>query len=183
MAGLCNKDKLRILYGGAMRARQRKFFVGAFFGFIILVIWPKPSCQADRTLFTATVCDIKYLGDDRYEVKIALENYSENIISIKEINTIFSLQTEVLGKWVGLAAHPREQAAGITIAGGGQKQIGYIIHVPRDIPDIYMNYRGDINLKFHYEIEPAESGQRLIWGENLFWIVPRTDRWMLREER
>jgi hypothetical protein len=180
---LCNRDKLRILYGETMRARQRNFLVGVFFGFIFLMIWPKSTCQADRTLLTATVSDIKYLGDDRYEVKIALENYSENIISIKEIDPIFSLQTEVLGQWARLAADPRGQAAGLSIAGGGQKQVVYIIRIPLDIPDIYMNYRGDINLKFHYGIEPAETGKRLIWGENLYWIIPRTDRWMLREER
>jgi len=129
------------------------------------------------------VSDIKYLGDDRYEVKVSLENYSENIISIEEIDTIFSLQMEVLGQWARLAAHPRGQTAGLSIAGGGQKQIVCIIRIPLDMSDIYENYRGDINIKFRYEIKPAETGKRLIWGENLYWIVPRTDRWMLREER
>ena len=136
---LCNRDKLRILCGETMRATQRNFLVGVFFGFIFLMIWPKSSCQADRTLLTGTVSDIKYLGDDRYQVKIALENYSENIISIKEIDTIFSLQTEVLGKWDRLVAHPQGQAASLSIAGGGQKQIVYIVRIPLDIPDIYMN--------------------------------------------
>jgi hypothetical protein len=167
-----------------MKAWQRSLFVPVFFGFIFIMNSPKVSCSADlRMPLTATVSGIKFLGGDRYEVRVSLKNYSEGVISIKKIDTMFSLQTEVLGNWISLANHPRGHAEGLSIARGGQKEIVYIIEIQPDISHLYKNYRGDINLKFKYGIELAGTGKQLISGDNLYWIIPGTDHWMLREER
>lgn len=133
----------------------------------------------------ASIEDISYRGDNRYRVDVVVRNRSNKTIAVKESSLSFSVQTEILGRWEELSA-ARDGDNAITPALPPLEAMHgfYILNIPLDIPSLYINSEGDINMMFKYRIRFAfapGSGLRSQSGESSYWMTPKTNSWTLRE--
>jgi hypothetical protein len=131
-----------------------------------------------------TVGNISYQGNNNYRVDITVYNRSDKTIVLKENNETFYVQTEILGRWKELSAsHYGGDESTVLLPQKGRQEV-YILNIPLNIPVLYTNSEGDINMMFKYLIRFAfgsEPGLRSNSGESSYWITPKTDTWVLRE--
>jgi hypothetical protein len=131
-----------------------------------------------------TVENISYQGNNDYRVDITVYNRSDKTILLKEHSETFYAQTEILGRWKELSAsHYGGDESTVLLPQKG-RQVVYILNIPLDIPALYTNSEGDINMMFKYLIRfvlGSETGLRSNYGESSCWITPKTDTWILRE--
>ena len=130
--------------------------------------------------------DISYEGADSYRIEISLHNASDRTYVIKKVESSFYTQLEVLGQWKLL-----EQTTELDFTGKGgflpakgKKQIVSVVRMPLNIPRLYRNFEGDINVMMKYDLDfTVDSGGPVISnaGESSYWIKPLTDKWLLRE--
>lgn len=163
---------------------------------IILYVWcaaivlgsmGASDCFAVNSSFeylNVTVENISFLGNNDYKVDITVYNRSDKTILLKEHSETFYVQTEILGRWKELSAsHYGSDSSTVLLPQKG-RQVVYILNIPLDIPALYTNSEGDINMMFKYLIRfvlGSETGLRSNSGESSCWITPKTDTWVLRE--
>lgn len=99
--------------------------------------------------------DISYKGEGRYETVFAILNRFDETILIKEFGYQFKIQTEVIGRWVDLKSqlikNPFNKGT-ITLNPEEKVQMASKTHIPLNIPRLYSNFEGDINVMLKYEI-------------------------------
>lgn len=133
---------------------------------------------------SVAVEDISYLGNNNYKVEITIYNRSGETIVVKECSETFAVQTEILGRWQELVASGGTRAGGAVLLPRKGVRVAHIVHIPLDLPSLYRNSEGDINMLFKYRVRFANSsGSRLRSniGESAYWITPKTNTWVLRE--
>lgn len=128
--------------------------------------------------------NVSHLGGDGYGIEIALLNRSGDTVFIKEVAVEFSVQTEVIGRWTQLEADVDFPAGGGVIASGGALSYDAVVAISLDIPRLYLNAYGDVNLRLRYRAGFAVEGEEGVFegiGERFYWITPGTSVWVLRE--
>jgi hypothetical protein len=169
-----------------IRNLKALFYIGA----MALAISPgADTSRAEDGAFDAgyvkiEVEDISYLGEDSYRIELALQNQSGSDVSIKDVSGEFSVQTEVIGRWAPIEADIEFPVAGGAISSGGALRYDAVVAIPLDIPRLYLNAYGDVNLRFRYRAGfTADGGSRAFQrtGEGSYWITPGTSEWVLRE--
>jgi hypothetical protein len=154
---------------------------------IVLGSMSASDCSAINPSFeylNVTVENISYQGNDNYRVDILVYNRSDKTIVLKENNQTFYVQTEILGRWKELSASDSGGDGSTLLLPLKGRQVVYILNIPLDIPALYTNSDGDINMMFKYLIRfvlGSETGLRSNYGESSCWITPKTDTWVLRE--
>lgn len=128
--------------------------------------------------------NISFLGNNKYRADIAVYNRSDKTALLKEHSETFYVQTEILGQWKELSASSAGADRSARLGPLKGLQIVHILNIPPDIPDLYTNNEGEINMKFKYMIRfivGPETDARSQYGESSYWITPETNTWILRE--
>lgn len=131
-----------------------------------------------------TVGNISYQGNNNYKIDIIVFNRSKKTIILKENSETFYVQTEILGRWKELSAshHGNDESTVLLPQEGWH--VAYMLNIPLNIPSLYTNSEGDINMMIKYLVRfllRTETGLRSNSGENSYWITPKTNTWVLRE--
>ncbi|MDA8239437.1 MAG: hypothetical protein M0Z67_03590 [Nitrospiraceae bacterium] len=165
---------------------QRMFRYGCFAA-IVLGSMAADDCFAVNPSFAylnVTVGNISYQGNNNYRVDITVYNRSDGTIVLKEDKETFYVQTEILGRWQELSTSHRGDYGNTVLLPKKGRQVIYILNIPLNIPSLYTNSEGDINMMFKYLIRfvfGSEPVLRSNSGESSYWITPKTDTWVLRE--
>jgi len=128
--------------------------------------------------------NISYQGNNRYMVDIKIYNRSNKPILLKERRETFHVQTDVLGRWEELSALASSNAKNSLLPPRKRLQVVYILDIPLNIPSLYRNNEGDINVMFKYMIRYAIGSltdAQSYQGESSYWVTPKTNNWILRE--
>ena len=152
--------------------------------FIIMVTGNGFATSPSVEHLNITVENISYQGNGNYKVDIMIYNRSDKTIVLKEHRETFYVQTEILGRWKDLSVFRLGSEAIAQIPPLKGLQMAYIVNIPLDLSNIYTNSEGDVNMMFKYWIQfllSSETDVRSHYGENSYWITPKTDTWILRE--
>lgn len=158
-----------------------------WFAAIVLGSMNASDCFAINPSFeylNVTVENISFQGNNDYKVDIAVYNRSDKTILLKEHSETFYVQTEILGRWKELSASDSGGDGSTLLLPLKGRQVVYILNITLDIPALYTNSEGDINMMFKYLIRfvlGSETDVRSHYGESSYWITPKTDTWILRE--
>jgi hypothetical protein len=131
--------------------------------------------------------DITYQGDDHYKIDMHIWNRSQLPVIVNDYSGIFHVQQEAAGDWVelGVRHFGGDGVEGDTVIPPREGyKIVYIFEIPLDIPTLFKNNDGDINMEFKYQVRLVPGGQgvlRVIDDKRYYWINPQTDKWILRE--
>lgn len=123
-------------------------------------------------------------GRDTYEIKIALTNLSGSDAFVTEFTEEYFAQAETLGQWIKLKTDPGYDKIGNSpVPPGEELNLQSFVKIQLNLPSLYMNGFGEINLKFLYTLKVSCNGRTnlLEAGENLYWIAPGSCKWTLRE--
>ena len=159
----------------------------SFFATALLIVMGTSNCFAvGRSVeyLDITVENISYKGDGNYKVDIMLYNRSDKTIVLKEHRENFYAQTEILGRWKDLSAFRLGSADNARIPPLKGLRMAYIVNIPLNLSCLYTNNEGAVNVMFKYLIRfvfSSETDMRSHYGENSYWITPKTDIWILRE--
>lgn len=145
------------------------------------------SCNAaghSAEIVVIMVEDITYRGNDEYGVNITLSNRSDKEIEISEYHATFAVQTEILGRWKEVGFPEEAGGSRVILSPRSERQSLHRLNIPPDLPSLYKNGEGDINMLFTYllvyRVHPEDTLRRKE-GESSFWITPGTGSWILRE--
>ncbi|MGD2080103.1 MAG: hypothetical protein PVJ36_03090 [Nitrospirota bacterium] len=133
------------------------------------------------------VAEISYMEDGSYRIDLAITNDSDEVIVVTEVSGTFLAQKEALGQWILLDSRPSGKPSGseaFTIRPEDDGIFSFIVDIPLDMPGLYINAYGDINLKVTHEIKVAvddEAAALMSSGDSLYWVTPGTSKWVLRE--
>lgn len=133
------------------------------------------------------ITEITYIGDDNYKIETTLMNNSNKNILIKEIKKQFYAQSEILGRWISLDIEADStffERSNIYIKPDRYQKFVAVVQLPLDIPRLYLNGFGDLNLKLRYQVHFTINDKSMIYkqsDESSYWITPRSDKWVLRE--
>jgi len=131
-----------------------------------------------------TIGNIAYLGNDKYKITIEISNPSKRTLVLKEYSGTFQVQTEILGRWKELSARCDKGDRDEKLAPLKAHMTVCVLIIPSDIPDIYTNSEGDMNMMIKYQVRfvsGSRAGLRSYYGESSYWITPKSDKWILRE--
>ena len=148
------------------------------------------TCPAEEAAvghFTAEISRINYQNNDEYLGEITIEHRLIETVILKDYRVSLFAQSEALGQWIELGrpiASVLKGSTGITMSGEGKWKTTEIIAIPLTLPHLYKNHDGDVNVMFRYKLifTPGDSSEELEnEGESVYWVTPKTDRWVLRE--
>ena len=133
---------------------------------------------------TVEIANITYRSNDEYRVEITLSDWSGGSLEPEGFEVSISAQSEVLGQWIELDHRRADELGKDNLAGGRTGTIIEIVALPLTIPHLFRNHEGDVNLRLRYKLK--SSGRELSDAgkyreEYVYWLTPRTDRWVLRE--
>ncbi len=121
------------------------------------------------------------MGDDTYLVDGSVSFPDSAVSLVNRFEERFFAQTETgwaLLKEVdpGAFVRPAETAPGVS-------RIDLRLGIPLSIPGLFRTYEGDVSLmqKIRYECTNRSGGKSMKEEELLYWITPRTSKWILRE--
>ena len=132
-------------------------------------------------LVKAGIENIFYSGEDDYRIEIALLNRSPQAISVRECDLQFHVQTGY--GWTRLheaATDASRNGGDIYLPALGKKRIVTVVKIPLTIPGLFRTYEGDISFQFRYRLRFADTAGAK-QDEPLYWITPRTGKWVERE--
>jgi hypothetical protein len=132
------------------------------------------------------ITNIHFIGDGRYEIGILLKNKSGTKIMIREIRKKFSAQSDVLGQWIALDTTEKNivLVENTVLQPFGEQSSVSLLNLSLNIPKLYLNGFGDLNLKFFNEVKFKVKNRSTILvqaDESSYWVTPGTDKWILRE--
>ncbi len=163
-----------------MHARALILIAGMF---LPAVLSARPAIPSEaRCSVNATIDSIRYKGNDDYLITVTLSFAASENAFIKGFEQYFSIQTE--RGWSSLKASERSTTAPAAgNASGAPGKVHLMLSIPLNTPDLFRTYEGDISLmqKIGYECTDRRSGGSGKEEERLYWITPRTSKWILRE--
>jgi hypothetical protein len=154
---------------------------------IVLCSIAASDCFAVKPSFEYLIVEVEsisYQGNNNYNVDITVYNRSDKTILLKDHSAAFYVQTEILGQWKELSASHYGGHENTVLLPQKGWNVVYILNIPLNIPALYINNEGDINMMFKYLIRfvfGSETGLRSNSGESTYWITPKTNTWILRE--
>jgi hypothetical protein len=125
--------------------------------------------------------NISHSGKDNYRIQIALTNNHSEVLSLREFDRQFHVQTET--GWIRLNEAPTQGSLSekdLYFPALGKKTIVTAVEIPLNMPGLFRTYEGDISLSFRYRLVLTGDGETRE-HESLFWITPMTDTWLERE--
>lgn len=131
--------------------------------------------------------NISFVGNSGHKVEISLINKSSRAISFRKIKEEFYIQTEVLGQWKKLSNNPDTISTAeriTTVQPNGKQTVVTVVKIPPDMPQLYINAYGEINLKLSANISFTVKNQNMVFEqahESLYWVTPGTNKWQFRE--
>ncbi len=135
---------------------------------------------------TIWVESISHFGADEYKVEIGLMNSSTKLISVREFERKFYIQTDRGWNMLALDAVVLYDSlnADPSLNAKGKKMIITVLKIPMHTADLFRTYEGDVNLMFKYRLKFSAKRKGDIFSksdEEYYWISPGTDRWVHRE--
>jgi hypothetical protein len=131
--------------------------------------------------------NIFYVDNDKYKIEISLINKSDKNILLKQFKDTYYTQTEVLGQWASLNKQSDNNFTddqGHLLSSHGKQKIVTIIKIPLNIPRLFINSYGEINMELVSHMNFKIQNQDKVFelnGASLYWITPKTNKWVLRE--
>ncbi len=129
-----------------------------------------------------TIDRITYTGDDTYRVTGSVSFPASADSPVKSFEECFFVQTET--GWAPLQVLDRDAAVRpVGNVPGTPPNIDLMLRIPLNTPGLFRTYEGDISLmeKIRYECLDRGGAKSGMEEEILYWITPRTSKWILRE--
>lgn len=128
----------------------------------------------------AGIENISYSGSDEYRLQVSLTNASSRGIPVKVFEREFFVQTDSGWRRVTETGAGREGNLHPFLPAGGKRTSVVVVKIALDEEGLFRTYEGDISFMFRYRVGLADSGGAR-QGERLYWITPKTGRWLERE--
>ncbi len=152
-------------------------------GILFPIVLPAPAIPSEaRCSVNAAIDSISYKGEDSYLITVSLSfTASENAL-IKGFGEYFFIQTD--RGWASLKASDRGTTAPPAgNASGAPEKVHLLLSIPLNTRDLFRTYEGDISLRhtLSFVCSDGGDGESRKEEERLYWITPRTSKWILRE--
>ncbi len=161
-----------------MHARALILIAGMLFPSVL----PAPAIPSEaRCSINAAIDSISYKGDDSYLITVTLSVADSENSRSNDFEEHFFVQTDK--GWSPLKVSKSDTAFTAGDVSGTSKKESLKLLIPLNAPDLFRTYEGDISLmqKIRYECADNRGGESRKEEERLYWITPRTSRWILRE--
>ncbi len=149
---------------------------------LLYVLFARQAMPSEAACSVNTEIDsIRYQGDDNYLVTVSLSFAASENAFIKGFGESFFIQTD--RGWAPLKVLYRDTVSAAGNMNGTLKKESLKLVIPLHTPDLFRTYEGDVSLMQKVELRcgdrrGGESGKE---EERLYWITPRTSKWVLRE--
>lgn len=167
----------------------RNYYLSRSILFLVLFLTSHPVVCADTDggFIRVKVDEISYVGDSNYQIEVILINESADNYHIKQFEERYYAQTEILGRWEPIESASIKDMTDYKnqfLGAKKKRNIIFQVKIPLDIPHLYLNAYGDVNVKFTYMLKFTDVKGANIFnnsGESFYWITPETNKWVLRE--
>lgn len=133
-----------------------------------------------------TVEEIRYIGDDSYNIIIGFTNSSTNNLHINQKSLIVSIQTDVIGSsgWIKVKVSGNTEPDFLIKSNEKVRKSLVVDILPERYDNLYRTYEGDLSLKIESELllrrgNDSKTDRKM--EEIYLWLRPGTNKWIYRE--